>query len=115
MVTAYFIYRLCVYWIYIILVNLVYEMQEIFVISLLITALFCLAKFIEFRFFDESAEMKPLKFVARDALLVLVSSMTASFVYFHMDGTISEFLNVITETKALDANATQIFTDKPAF
>jgi len=92
-------------------------MQNVFIVSIGITVLFGIMKFLEMRFLDndEAGEIKPLKFVIRDALLVFVSSMTATYIYFHMDGAISEFFNVITETKVLNPNTTQIFTDVPTF
>jgi hypothetical protein len=88
-------------------------MEKIFTVAVLVTFLFCLVKFIETKYFDE--EMKPLKVMVRDALIVFMCAGAGSFVYFNLDGNLADFLNVITDTKTLSASATQIFTDEPGF
>jgi hypothetical protein len=67
------------------------------------------------KFIDKEKEMKPLKFFVRDAVMVFVSTLVASFVYFHMNTTINEFMNTVTETKVLSVGATEVFTDVPGF
>jgi len=89
------------------------RMEQTFIIAIIITLLFCVSKFVETRFLN--TETKPLKDVVRDALVVLVASVTGSYLYFAFHGYISDFFNVITETKVLNPAATQIFTDAPAF
>lgn len=88
-------------------------MEKVFVISILVTVLFCIVKFIEMKYLDK--ETKPLKVVVRDAIIVFVSSIAATFSFFHLEHSINDFLNIITETKTLNTNATQIFTDEPGF
>jgi len=88
-------------------------MGKIFIISAIITFLFCLVKFIEMKYLDK--EFKPLKFLVRDAVMVFVCSITASFFVFNMDGSITDFFNVLTDTKTLNTATTQIFTDEPGF
>ena len=88
-------------------------MEEVFIIAIFITLIFCATKFIEMKFLNH--ETKPLKEVVRDGLVVLVSSMTGSYIYFNFHTTISDFFNAVTETKVLNSATTQIFTDTPAF
>jgi len=88
-------------------------MEKAFVISTLITFLFCLFKFIEMKYLDK--DFKPLKIIVRDAIYVFICSLCATFIYFTMDGNICDFLNVLTDTKTLNTGATQIFTDEPGF
>lgn len=88
-------------------------MENVFVIAILITALYCITKFIEIRFLNQ--DVKPMKEIVREALLVLTSSITGSFLYFNFHGSITNFFNVVTETKVLNSATTQIFTDAPAF
>jgi len=88
-------------------------MEKIFIISTIITFLFCLVKFIEMKYLDK--EFKPLKFLVRDAVMVFVCSITASFFVFNMDASITDFFNVLTDTKTLNTATTQIFTDEPGF
>ena len=60
-------------------------------------------------------EVKPLKDVVRDCLLVLMCSIAGSYFYFHFQTTIRDFFNVVTETKVLNHASTQVFTDSPSF
>lgn len=62
-----------------------------------------------------SDEVTPLKNVVRDSFLVLMSSLSGAYLYFHFQTTIREFFNVVTETKVLNSQATQVFTDNPSF
>ena len=88
-------------------------MEKVFVISILITFLFCLTKFVEMKYLEK--EWKPLKLLVRDAFLVFVCSIISLFVYFQLDGSIHDFFNVVTENKVLNPSATQVFTDEPGF
>ena len=56
-----------------------------------------------------------MKDIVRDCLLVLLSAVSGSYVYFYFQSTISDFFNVVTETKVLSNAATQVFTDNPTF
>jgi len=87
-------------------------MQELFVLAIIITSLFCVSKFVEMKYLDEN---KPLKETVRDALIVLVSSLTGGFIFFNCSTMITDFFNVVTETKVLNTETTQVFTGKPEF
>jgi hypothetical protein len=88
-------------------------MEKVFVISILVVFLFCLAKFVEMKYFE--TEAKPLKHLVRDAMIVFACAALGTFGYFHMDGSVTDFLNIVTENKALNVAAPQVFTDEPGF
>ena len=88
-------------------------MDDMFIVAIFITVAFCLAKFIEVKYFHD--EMKPLKDVFRDCVLVLMSSLGGSFLYFNFQTYIRDFFNVVTETKVLNNATTEVFTDTPSF
>jgi len=88
-------------------------MEKVFIISFLITFVFCVVKFMEAKYLDK--EWKPLKFFVRDAIIVFSSSVVAAFIFFHNDGTISELFDVVTEKTVINSANTQIFTDVPEF
>jgi hypothetical protein len=88
-------------------------MEKIFIIALLITISFCAIKFIDMKFIDK--QMKPLKYVIRDAVFVLISSFSAIYIVLYSNQNISEFFNVVTSTKSLNPATTQVFTDAPGF
>ena len=88
-------------------------MEAVFIIAICVTSFFCIAKFIEMRYLDK--ETKPLKYLFRDAIIVFISILIGSTVCLHMKGTISDFFNIVTETKTLNPAATEIFTDSPGF
>jgi hypothetical protein len=88
-------------------------MDEMFLIAIFITVAFCVAKFIELKYFQD--ELKPLKDVVRDCVLVMLCSLGGSFMYFHFQTYIQDFFNVVTETKVLNTASTEVFTDTPNF
>lgn len=88
-------------------------MEAVFIISLFVTAFFCIAKVVEMRYLD--TEVKPLKYLFRDAIIVFISSVIGSTICLHMKDSISEFFNIVTDTKTLNPAATEIFTDSPGF
>ena len=89
-------------------------MNPVFLVAFLITGLFILAKFIEYKYFP-TEDKKPLKETVRDTLIVLACALGGSYGYFQFQDTIGDFFNVVTEAKVLNAASTQIFTDKPNF
>lgn len=88
-------------------------MEQVFVISIIITIIFCINKFVEMKYFQQ--EIKPLKEIVRDILLVFIACLSGGYIYFYFHGYITDFFNVVTETKVLNAASTQIFTDTPGF
>lgn len=90
-------------------------MENMLIVAIITTLLFCALKFVEMRFIDKKKEMKPLKFFVRDLVLVFVSSLAAGFFFFNSNKQISEFVNTITDTKVIPEGAAQVFTDAPGF
>jgi hypothetical protein len=90
-------------------------MEKAFIIAVIVTFLFCVVKFVEMKYLDK--EMKPLKVLVRDAIIVFTCALFGTFGYYHIDTYIYDFLDVVTETKTLDTKGatTQIFTDEPGF
>lgn len=88
-------------------------MEKIFIVSSIITCIFVVIKILEMKYVDK--EWKPLKHIIRDAVIVFVSSMMGSFILFQIDGSVTDFLNIVTDNKSFNMSATQIFTDEPGF
>lgn len=88
-------------------------MENLFLFAFLTTILFCLVKIVEMKYIEK--ELKPLKFIVRDAVAVFVCSLIASYSYFYMNDSFTDFMNVVTENKSLNLDSTQIFTDTPNF
>lgn len=89
-------------------------MEKIFIVAMLITFIFGLGKFAEMRFVNE--EMKPLKELARETIMVFVAALTGALIYFNMNIKIGDFMNTLTDTKVLPTSATtEIFTGNPEF
>lgn len=88
-------------------------MENLFLFAFLTTILFCLVKIVEMKYIEK--ELKPLKFIVRDAVAVFVCSLIASYSYFYMNDSFTDFMNVVTENKSLNLDSTQIFTDIPNF
>lgn len=92
----------------------IFQMDPMFVITVTITLLFVLAKFIEYKYF-QSDEKKPLKDTVRDIIIVTICSLAGSYLFFQFQGSIHDFFDVVTESKSVTSAATQVFTDKPNF
>ena len=90
-------------------------MDPMFIVAFFVTLLFALVKFGEYKFLQKEQEKTPLKDIVRDLLIVLVSSLAGSYIYFNFQDSINEFFNVVTDSKVLNTAATQVFTDKPTF
>ena len=79
-------------------------MDNIFLISGIISVIFFIAKFLEMRYVDK--ESKPLKLLIRDSLLVYVSVIIGSFILTQLKPVINE---AVIPTSPL------AFTDNPPF
>jgi hypothetical protein len=49
-------------------------MENVLIVAVMTTFVFCAFKFLEIRFLDKQKEMKPLKFFVRDMAIVFASS-----------------------------------------
>lgn len=88
-------------------------MEKIFIVAAAITAMFVFAKVIEMKFIEK--EWKPLKFVIRDAVVVFFCGAAGLLGYTFLNHKVSDFMNVITDSKAANLATTEIFTDEPGF
>ena len=88
-------------------------MENLFLISIFATVLFLGIKIAEMKYLEK--EMKPMKEIVRDGVIVFVSTVVASYGFMYANNSITDFLNVITENKVMNTEATQIFTDSPGF
>lgn len=88
-------------------------MENLFLIAIFTTVLFIGIKIAEMKYLEK--EMKPLKEIVRDGVIVFVSTIVSLYVFMFSNNSITDFFNVITENKVMNAEATQIFTDSPGF
>lgn len=88
-------------------------MEQIIIISIVITILYCLFKLVEMKYIEH--EMKPVKHVVRDALAVLLSSIVVQYAFLNMGNNVSEFFNILTNSKSVEPVAPTVFTDTPVF
>jgi len=88
-------------------------MEKLLMFALVITTVFSIFKILEMKYLEK--DMKPLKFVIRDAVIVFISSFATLTVNSMFGGNVQDFMNVLTDTKTLDAASTQVFTGEPEF
>lgn len=88
-------------------------MEKLLVFALVITTVFSIFKILEMKYLEK--DMKPLKFVIRDAVIVFVSSFATLTINSMFGGNVQDFMNVLTDTKTLDSASTQVFTGEPGF
>jgi hypothetical protein len=88
-------------------------MEKEFILAVLVTFLFSVLKFIEMKYIDK--EIKPMKLFIRDAIIVFVSTLLCCYLFFSYDSYITDFFNVVTDSKIINPANTQVFTDVPGF
>lgn len=88
-------------------------MEKLLIIASIITFMFSIMKVIEMKYVAK--QWTPLKYIIRDAVMVFGSALLGLFVFFQINGTMTDFFNVVTDGKALNLNTTQVFTDAPGF
>jgi hypothetical protein len=88
-------------------------MEKVVILAFLVTFIYVFLNVLEMKYIKK--EFKPLKEIVKDTLVVFICSVVAGFITFHMNGKVTDFLNVITETKTLDAAASEVFTGEPGF
>ena len=85
-------------------------MEKPILITIAITVLFFFAKLVETKFIEK--ENKPLKFLIRDTLLVLICAFVPIMIFFQASGPVAEMLGSADFTTS---TPTLIFTDVPGF
>jgi hypothetical protein len=88
-------------------------MEKLLVLSVVISVLYIFAKIVEMKYVEK--QMKPFKFVLRDSVVVFLSSFVGLFFGFMLQGNVTDFMNVMTNTKSFTPNDTQVFTGEPEF
>lgn len=88
-------------------------MEQFLIPAIITTILFSILKFLEMKYLDK--QLKPLKNIIRDAFMVFVSTLVGVYAFSLFGGSVQEFFNIVTESKTLNAAATQVFTDVPGF
>jgi len=88
-------------------------MEKAFILSLVITVVYFVSKLIDMKYI--SKEWKPMRTVMRESLFVLVSSILSVVVFFITNGKMSDFFDILTESKTLKPSATEVFTGEPGF
>ena len=93
-------------------------MNYIFIVPILTSILFCLAKFFERKFYssEENHDDFALKVVVRDVIIIFGITLLANVIYINTHSHLDSFLSMITDTKVLSVplNA-EIYTDTPVF
>ena len=94
-------------------IDLLRYMEQLFLFAIFTTLLFVVLKLTEMKYLEK--EIKPLKYIVRDAVIVGSSAFAAAAGVFYMKSSFTDFLNVVTENKVFQPDTTQIFTDAPGF
>lgn len=93
-------------------------MNYIFVVPIITSILFCLAKFLERKFYssEENLEDFALKVIVRDAIITFGITLLANIIYMNTHIHLDSFFNMITDTKVLSVPLiAEIYTDTPIF
>jgi len=88
-------------------------MEKEFILAAFVTLMFSILKFVEMKYVDK--EIKPMKIFVRDSIIVFICTLLSSYLFFSFDGYITDFFNVVTDSKVINPANTQVFTDVPGF
>ena len=88
-------------------------MEKVILFAVLVTVLFGAMKFAEMKFIEN--EMKPLKDIVRDIIMVFGSSVFGGYIFLLNGDSLYEMMSVIMNKKRLNPESTQIFTGVPEF
>jgi hypothetical protein len=88
-------------------------MEKEFILAAFVTLMFSVLKFVEMKYVDK--EIKPMKLFVRDSIIVFICTLLSSYLFFSFDGYITDFFNVVTDSKVINPANTQVFTDVPGF
>jgi hypothetical protein len=88
-------------------------MEKEFILAAFVTLMFSILKFVEMKYVDK--EIKPMKLFVRDSIIVFICTLLSSYLFFSFDGYITDFFNVVTDSKVINPANTQVFTDVPGF
>ena len=88
-------------------------MEKEFILATFVTLMFSVLKFIEMKYIDKDS--KPMKLFVRDSIIVFICTLLSAYLFFSFDGYITDFFNVVTDSKVINPANTQVFTDVPGF
>ena len=88
-------------------------MEKVLLMTIVICVLFGIIKFLEMKYIEKN--LKPLKEILRDLVMVFASSLVSIFIFFHYQNSIDDFVSVLTNTSHLKSETTQVFTGVPDF
>jgi hypothetical protein len=88
-------------------------MEQVIIISILVAILYLGIKVVSMKYIEK--QFKPLRDIVRDTIIVFISSYISTLFYFKMNVNISNFLDVVTDSKTLIPSTTQVFTGEPGF
>lgn len=88
-------------------------MEKALFLSIAIVVAFGIFKFLEMKYLDK--QLKPLRDVVRDLVMVFVSTFVSALAYIQYQNKFDDFLSVITNTNVMKPEQTQVFTGLPDF
>jgi hypothetical protein len=88
-------------------------MEKVVLLAFSLTLFYGILKFLEMKFIER--EIKPLKEIVRDLILVFCSSFIVFYFFIQHQTKLDDFFSVVTHTNILNPNTTQVFTGSPDF
>ncbi len=88
-------------------------MEKLAFVACIITVIFSMIKVIEMKYINK--EWTPLKYIIRDAFIVFSASFFGLFCFLQINGSLTDFMNIVTDNSDMNLKATQVFTDSPGF
>lgn len=88
-------------------------MEKVLLFAICVTILFGAVKLIEYKYLEQ--DNKALKRLIRDMIVVFGCTFAVATLFFQYNHTLDEFFSVITNTKVIRPERTQVFTGTPDF
>ena len=89
------------------------KMEKVILFAICVTVLFGIVKGLEMKYIEK--DFKSLKLIVRDFVIVFMSSFAVATMFIQYNTHLDDFFSVITNTKVINPDKTQIFTGMPDF
>ena len=88
-------------------------MEQELILAALVTLMYCVVRFLDMKYVDK--EVKPLKEVARDAVMVFIAATVGGYVFNTFKGPLGHMFSVVTNNPIGDLASTTVYTNDPGF
>jgi len=88
-------------------------MEQELILACLVALVYCVLRILDMKYIDR--EMKPIKEIARDALMVFIAAFGGGYIYNLFKTPLGNMFSAITNNPIGDMTGTTVYTNDPGF